>query len=192
MTEKEMRRLKRAELLELLLEQAQEVELLKKELADTRKQLESREIKLEKAGSIAEAALQVNGVFEAAQEAAAQYLENINTLAERQEAACAKKEKESSRKAEQILEEAKRQREQIQSECEKMEEQTRGQCEALAERTRQQCEELIRQTKQQCEEMKGEADVQVEKKWKEIESRLKDFYEAHEELKELLSFQERI
>ena len=42
--------------------------------------MKSREIKLSQAGSIAEAALQLNGVFEAAQEAAKQYLENIERL----------------------------------------------------------------------------------------------------------------
>ena len=192
MTEKELRRLRRGELLELLLEQTKEAEALKKELSETKKQLESREIRLEKAGSIAEAALQVNGVFEAAQEAAAQYLENIQTFMERQETVCVRKEEESEQKAGLILEEAKKQKDQIQLECEQMEENTKRQCEELAERTRQQCEELIRQTKQQCEELQAAADAQVEAKWKAISSRLDAFCEAHEELKDLLSFQERI
>lgn len=191
MTEKELKRLRRAELLEMLLEQTKEAEELKKELSESKKQLKSREIKLEKAGSIAEAALQVNGVFEAAQEAAAQYLENIQTFMERQEAVCARREEESGQKAGRMLEEAKKQKDQIQSECEQMEEQTRRQCEELAERTRQQCEELIQQTKQQCEELKETTNAQVEARWKEIANRLDVFCEAHEELKELLSFQER-
>ena len=191
MTEKELKRLRRAELLEMLLEQTKEAEELKKELSESKKQLKSREIKLEKAGSIAEAALQVNGVFEAAQEAAAQYLENIQTFMERQEAVCARREEESEQKAGRMLEEAKKQKDQIQSECEQMEEQTRRQCEELAERTRQQCEELIQQTKQQCEELKETTNAQVEARWKEIANRLDVFCEAHEELKELLSFQER-
>lgn len=41
---------------------------------------ESRRIELEEAGSIAMAALQLNGVFETAQKAAEQYLENIREL----------------------------------------------------------------------------------------------------------------
>ena len=43
----------------------------------------SREIELEEAGSIAEAALRLNGVFEAAQRAAEQYLVNVRSLSER-------------------------------------------------------------------------------------------------------------
>ncbi len=39
-----------------------------------------REIELQNAGSIAEAALRLNGVFEAAQQAADQYLESVRAL----------------------------------------------------------------------------------------------------------------
>lgn len=42
----------------------------------------SRRIELEEAGSIAEASLRLNGVFEAAQKAADQYLENLRRLCE--------------------------------------------------------------------------------------------------------------
>jgi hypothetical protein len=45
-------------------------------------QLASRRIEVENAGSIAEASLRLNGVFQAAQEAADQYLENVRQRAE--------------------------------------------------------------------------------------------------------------
>lgn len=64
----------------MLVEQSKEVERLKVELESTRAQLEERRILIEKAGSIAEAALQLNGVFAAAQAAADQYLSNIQQL----------------------------------------------------------------------------------------------------------------
>ena len=82
MTEKELRRLSRMDLLEMLLEQSKEVEQLRAELETVKKQLEDRRIMEQEAGSIAEAALRLNKVFEAAQQAADQYLENIRTQAE--------------------------------------------------------------------------------------------------------------
>lgn len=82
MTEKELRRLSRMDLLEMLLEQSKEVEWLRAELETVKKQLEDRRIMEQEAGSIAEAALRLNKVFEAAQQAADQYLENIRTQAE--------------------------------------------------------------------------------------------------------------
>lgn len=82
MTEKELRRLSRMDLLEMLLEQSKEVERLRAELETVKKQLEDRRIMEQEAGSIAEAALRLNKVFEAAQQAADQYLENIRTQAE--------------------------------------------------------------------------------------------------------------
>jgi len=79
MTDKELRKLTRAELLELLLVQSRELDKLNTELDDLREQLQKREISLRQSGSIAEAALQLTGVFEAAQAAADLYLENVRT-----------------------------------------------------------------------------------------------------------------
>ncbi len=80
MTENDIKKLSRGELLEILVEQTKERETEKEQLAQLQEKMKSREIKLSQAGSIAEAALQLNGVFEAAQEAAKQYLENIERL----------------------------------------------------------------------------------------------------------------
>ena len=81
MTDKELRRLSRTDLLEMLLEQSREVERLQKELETVKNQLSDRRIMEQEAGSIAEAALRINRVFEAAQAAADQYLENIRQQA---------------------------------------------------------------------------------------------------------------
>ena len=79
MTDKELRKLRRGELLEMLLEQTKENETLKNRIADLEAQIATREIVIKESGSIAEAALKLNGVFEAAQQAAEQYLENIRS-----------------------------------------------------------------------------------------------------------------
>lgn len=77
MTEKELKRLSRAELLELLLLQTRETERLVKRLEKADKMISERYLQVERAGDLAHAVLEVNGVMEAAQEAAKQYLENI-------------------------------------------------------------------------------------------------------------------
>lgn len=91
MTEKELKKLNRAELLQMLIIQTERVEALECELekkeADYQKQLKElkdaladKKLKIEKVGSIAEASLALNRVFETAQQAADQYLENIKEL----------------------------------------------------------------------------------------------------------------
>lgn len=95
MTTKELKKLSRGELLEMLLMQTKRVEELEAQLEEAKKQLEDKNIKIAKTGSVAEAALQLNGVFEAAQNAADQYLENIQNLWHKTEVICAKKEAES-------------------------------------------------------------------------------------------------
>ena len=116
MTQKELQKLRRQDLLELLLAQGEESARISAELEECRKKLESlevtyerirkrldvkdaiihelkesleaertqRQIKLEDAGSIAEASLRLNGIFEAAQEAADQYLYNVRLIGKRQ------------------------------------------------------------------------------------------------------------
>jgi transposase-like protein len=82
MTDRELRKLKRAELLEMLLDSRKENEELKRQLREANIKLNDRRIMLDKAGSIAEAALQLNDVFELAQKAADQYLENVKKIVE--------------------------------------------------------------------------------------------------------------
>lgn len=77
MTEKELKKLNRAELLEMLVATMKETKRLEESVAALQQQLDDRMIAVDKSGSIAEAALQLNGVFRAAQAAADQYLENI-------------------------------------------------------------------------------------------------------------------
>jgi len=106
MTDKELKHLSRAELVELLLAQAEENKGLKLRLDQMQEQLDSRQIKISEAGSIAEAALQLNGVFEAAQNAAAQYLDNIKRFSEESESLRQQMEAEAKKKAELICAEA--------------------------------------------------------------------------------------
>lgn len=80
MTDKELKKLTRMDLLELLHEQSKEIDRLQEEISNLEARLESKEIIISNAGSIAEAALRLNGIFEAAQAAAEQYLANIKRL----------------------------------------------------------------------------------------------------------------
>ena len=84
MKEKELRRLKRVELLDMLIErgrlvdaQAEEIRELKEQCEELNRKLEERMVSLEKAGSIAEASLRIAKVFMAAEDAAKIYLENL-------------------------------------------------------------------------------------------------------------------
>lgn len=106
MTDKELKRLSRAELLEMLLAQVEENKELNDRLDEMQARLESRQILLSEAGSIAEAALRLNGVFQAAETAAAQYLENIRRLSGEEEASCRRMEAEARKEAEAIRAEA--------------------------------------------------------------------------------------
>ena len=101
MTNNELKKLSRADLLEMLIDQSTELEALRKKLASAEAALQKRQIAIDQAGSIAEASLLLNGVFEAAERACQQYTDNIRQLSERQESVCLQMENESRRKADQ-------------------------------------------------------------------------------------------
>lgn len=99
MTDYELKKLNRRELLEILLEQGREIERLQAKLKEAEEKLRDRELRISNAGSLAEASLSLNGVFEAAQAAADQYLENIRNS----EDICRQMQKEAEQRAAQIV-----------------------------------------------------------------------------------------
>lgn len=108
MNEKELRRLSRAELLELLLEQTKEAERLRANLIKAEEMLSDRELRMDNAGDIAHAALEINGVMEAAQAAAQQYLDNIARMERETKLRCEKMLMDARQAAEQILQDGKK------------------------------------------------------------------------------------
>ena len=81
MTDRELRKASRRELLQLLVEEKRENDMLRDQLQQLRQQLDKRQLQLDQSGTLAEAALKLSGIFEAAQAAADQYLENIGVPA---------------------------------------------------------------------------------------------------------------
>ena len=140
-------------------EHKEETAHLREELEQAKKSLEKREIALNEAGSIAVAALQINGVFEAAQAASQQYIENIRSLSDRQAAICAQRDVENRVEVERKLKEAE-----------------------------EKCAAMEDASKRKCEAMEQEAKQKSEAYWTEVSRRLQSFYENHRELKRLLDF----
>lgn len=85
MTDENLRKLKRAELLELLIEQGEELERTRERLRRAEEALTDRQLKLQTAGTMAEAALKLNDVFAAADRAAQDYLASVRAMKVEQE-----------------------------------------------------------------------------------------------------------
>ena len=131
MTDNELRKLSRSELLQMLIAQMEENKELQTSLEKAQAQLADRQIVAEKAGSLAEAALSLNGVFQAADDAARQYLENIARISQQQDAACRKIQADAEQKAAQIIQEAEEHKKQAKKEADAYWIQVREQVENL-------------------------------------------------------------
>ena len=158
MTDKELRKLSRGDLMQILLDQSREIERLHKRLSEAEGALRDRTFKIDRAGSIAEASLQLNGVFEAAQAACRQYTENIGSLSRRQELVCAKRDRESREAAARLMVEAQRQK-----------------------------AEMERTAKLQCDQMLEKAKTDAQKYWDSVSAKLQAFAAEHAELSALPS-----
>lgn len=82
MTEKELKKLNRYQLLELLIMQTERADKLQKRLDETEDRMRNMEIQISSMGSIAEASLQLSGIFKAAQDAADMYVNAAKRRAE--------------------------------------------------------------------------------------------------------------
>ena len=83
MTEKELKKLNRVELLELLIEQTERNEELERKLAEKEQELQRQALNVKEVGTLAEACLKVNNIFEVADAAAKQYLASIKLYDEK-------------------------------------------------------------------------------------------------------------
>lgn len=108
MTDRELRKLSRSDLLEMLVDLSEEHNLVKQQLKAAEEKLNNRQIMIDNAGSIAEASLQLNGVFEAAEAASEQYMESLRSLSQRQDEICRRIEWECREQAKRRLEEVER------------------------------------------------------------------------------------
>lgn len=81
MTDKEFKRLSRSQLIDIIYQLQLEQEKLKAENEKLSKALADKRLRISNVGNIAEAALEINKVLEAAQAAATQYLDEIQLRA---------------------------------------------------------------------------------------------------------------
>ena len=91
LTEKDLKKLNRYQLLEMLIVQTDRADKLQAKLDIAEKQLENQELQSSSLGSIAEASLQLKGVFQAAQDAADMYIDAAKKHAQEIEDAAHKK-----------------------------------------------------------------------------------------------------
>ena len=131
MTQKELKRLSRSDLLEMLLDLTKENEKLRKDNKHLCTQLNDRNIAIENCGSLAEAALQLNGIFQAAEAACAQYTENIHARSAELEARCQQMEAETKER------------------CQKLEQETKRTCDALLSQAQAQAQACLENAKKQ-------------------------------------------
>ena len=86
MTDKEFKQLTRPQLLDIIYQLQLQVDSLTAQNQSLEKALADKRLRIQNAGNLAEAALEINDCFRSAQNAAAQYLDEIKAMLEEAEA----------------------------------------------------------------------------------------------------------
>ncbi|MCF0136163.1 MAG: hypothetical protein HUJ69_07050 [Lachnospiraceae bacterium] len=165
--ENEFRRMSRKDLVQIISQLREKNESLEDQLDAVKEQLEDKRLHMENVGSIAEAVLSINGVLEAAQAAADQYLEEVHAM-----------NASSEKKAEDIVNNAQRQAEDIVDKAQHQADTVIRKAEEEAGRTKVQtekeCADLRRQTEVYCSNVQGKI-MQVLKEHEELKTLITSF-----------------
>ena len=108
MTDKEFKRLSRAQLIEIIYQLQLQLDKLNEEKQELSNELADKRLRLQNAGNIAAAALEINDCFRSAQNAAEQYLNEIKTIREETEAERQRILEEAQAEAEAVIAGAKK------------------------------------------------------------------------------------
>lgn len=154
MDNKELRKFGKKELLEILLSQAKRIEELEEDLSKTKKKLDSKKITIEDSGSLAEASLKLNNIFEVAESSAEQYLFNVKEK-------CKKLESDTKKEINKMLKDT----EEI---CEKKKAEADAYFEQIKLKSQKTNKSIVKNNKSKTNSSKNNKKVKLEKMKKEI------------------------
>ncbi len=152
MTDKEIKKLSKSEIADLFAAKDNEINELRSQVMVLQRQLRTEIPATKSIGSIAEAALSVNGVFTAAQKAADEYLTAVMTMSQSTE-----------------------------KHCEEMIEQTKQYCDKLVSDTRYKCVSMENDAKKRSAELLCQAQEKTRTAVQSVTSALRDYYLKHED-----------
>ncbi len=151
MTDKELRKLRREDLLQILIAQQRQIDELKTSLEQVQTQLDRRNIAIEQSGSIAEAALRLNDVFGAAQASADQYMDEIRARADALNAEAEARAENARRTADDLLKSARSEADRIlregRGEGERVKAMHLREAQEEADRMREEAEKLLEEAR---------------------------------------------
>ena len=168
MPDRELRHMSRTELVEIIFALKQSEDQLKAENAALTAQLEDRQLHIQNAGSIAQAALELNNVFAAAQAAADDYLHSVQATVADTTATAANTLSQARSEAKRILEQA-------QADADSLKAQAQQECDAMTAAAAQK----RTQTEADCKAMVERAEQEVQQRWQAFDHKANELLDQY-------------
>lgn len=175
MTDRELKHLSRAELIDIIYELQKQSEAAEEQNRALTAALSDREIRISNAGSIAEAAVGINKVFEAAQAAADQYLQSLKTA----NAGLAGKLSAAEQQSREIVDKAQRQAAGIIGEAE-------ARARLTTDTARRKADGIVADAEKRARLVMDNANRQAAANWADFQKKANELIRAHAELRSLV------
>ena len=118
MVGKELKKMSRRELMDIIYQMKKDEQQLREEIASLQEALQDKRIRMSIAGSVADAAVSITNIFSVAQRTADLYLQEISRMKEETEQECAQKIEQAQQAVEKILSDGEARYGEIEARCE--------------------------------------------------------------------------
>jgi hypothetical protein len=168
MTDKDLKKLRREDLIEIILQLQENEQQLNGKLEEAQKQLNDKNLKISEAGSIAEAVAKLNGLFEAAQATADDYVAQVRLKNADVEGKCDQMLVDAAQKSAQMVQEAT-----LKSE-------------RLVQDAAEKADKLMTDAEAQADVQRKQVEDDSQRRWEAFQAEANKLISAHAELEALL------
>lgn len=157
----QLRKMKRVNLLEILLEVTKENERLRVRNRKLAKRLASKEVVVSEAGSIAEASLKISGIFHVAQSAAEGYLASLKKAEENSDQLVSRAEEEAVQIMTQAEADSQQLRKQAEADSQKLRKQAKQDSEQMLKDAQEESKRMVEEARRESAELRSKARKQA-------------------------------
>jgi len=168
MTDKDLKKLRREDLVEIILQLQENEQQLNEKLEAAQKQLNDKNLKISEAGSIAEATARLNGLFEAAQATADDYVAQVRLQYADADGQRDKMLADAQQKSAQMVQEATQKSDQ------------------LVKDAAEKANKIMTDAEAQADVQRRQAEDETQRRWESFQSEAQKLISAHAELEALL------
>ncbi len=192
MADKDLKSMNRTELIEIIYTLRQSAIELEKQNDELKEKLNDRIIRIQKAGSLADASVSLNNVFAKAQIAADEYLKSLEFADSQAEAWARSKREEANRTADEIVAKARQEAEALTSRTKETARECLTAAVKRAHQLESEAEQEMTATKSECEALRAKTEKDIAEQWESFQAKIGEITAKYADLKKVIESAEQL